>query len=55
MSTHLQFEVLVTGRGLLEGPCVDAEDRLYFSDTRKGGIFRARVEIPGLRIELAQV
>jgi gluconolactonase len=40
MSTHLQFELLVTGRGLLEGPCVDAEDRLYFSDTQKGGIFR---------------
>ncbi len=40
MSAPHQLEVLVTGRGLLEGPCVDSEDRLYFSDTQNGGVFR---------------
>ncbi len=40
MSTPTQLEVLVTGRGLLEGPCVDSGDRLYFADTDNGGVFR---------------
>ncbi len=40
MSSPFKLEVLVTGRGLLEGPCVDAENRLYFSDTQNGGVYR---------------
>jgi len=40
MSAASQLEVLVTGHGLLEGPCLDAQNRLYFSDTQNGGVFR---------------
>jgi D-xylonolactonase len=35
-----QWETLATGYGLVEGPRVDAEDRLYFSDPRNGGVYR---------------
>jgi len=35
-----QFELLVSGCGLLEGPRVDSENRLYYSDTQKGGVHR---------------
>jgi gluconolactonase len=34
-----EIETLVTGYGLVEGPRVDAENRLYFSDARLGGVF----------------
>lgn len=33
------FETLATGYGLVEGPRVDAENRLFFSDARNGGVF----------------
>jgi len=39
MSALPRFELLVTGRGLLEGPRVDSENRLYFSDTQNGGVY----------------
>lgn len=34
------IETLATGYGLIEGPRIDAEDRLYFSDVRRGGVYR---------------
>ncbi len=34
------LEVLASGFGLLEGPRVDEEDRLYFSDVPNGGVYR---------------
>ncbi len=34
------IETLAWGYGLLEGPRVDAEDRLYFADVPNGGVFR---------------
>jgi len=40
MSTHANLETLVTGYGLIEGPRVDAENRLHFSDVRGGGVYR---------------
>ncbi len=40
MPTTQALELLVHGYGLIEGPRVDAEDRLYFSDVLKGGVFR---------------
>jgi gluconolactonase len=33
------LETLVTGYGLIEGPRVDQENRLYFSDARRGGVY----------------
>lgn len=42
------FETLVTGYGLVEGPRVDAQDRLYFSDAQNGGVYRRE---PSGRIE----
>ena len=33
-------ETLVTGYGLIEGPRVDEENRLYFSDVLGGGVYR---------------
>jgi len=33
------LETLVTGYGLIEGPRVDSDDRLYFSDARNGGVY----------------
>ena len=35
-----RFETLASGYGLVEGPRVDADDRLYFSDARGGGVYR---------------
>jgi len=32
--------MLASGYGLIEGPRVDAEDRLYFSDVQRGGVYR---------------
>ena len=34
-----RLETLATGFGLVEGPRVDADDRLYFSDARGGGVY----------------
>jgi gluconolactonase len=34
-----RFETLATGYGLVEGPRVDDENRLFFSDARGGGVF----------------
>ena len=34
------MELLASGYGLVEGPRVDAQDRLYFSDIHGGGIYR---------------
>lgn len=36
----MEFETLATGYGLVEGPRVDEQNRLYFSDARGGGVFR---------------
>lgn len=36
----MALEMLATGFGLLEAPRVDELDRLYFSDVRKGGVYR---------------
>lgn len=36
----MKLETLLTGYGLIEGPRVDAGDRLYFSDARNGGVYR---------------
>jgi D-xylonolactonase len=38
--TNLRFETLASGYGLIEGPRVDAQNRLYFSDVHKGGVYR---------------
>ena len=34
------MELLASGYTLIEGPRVDAEDRLYFSDVHSGGVYR---------------
>jgi D-xylonolactonase len=34
------LETLATGYGLIEGPRIDDEDRLYFSDVHRGGVYR---------------
>jgi len=34
------LETLATGYGLIEGPRVDRDDHLYFSDVLKGGVYR---------------
>lgn len=34
------LQVLASGFGLLEGPRVDEQDRLYFSDVPNGGVYR---------------
>jgi gluconolactonase len=34
------LEVLASGFGLLEGPRVDEQNRLYFSDVPRGGVYR---------------
>jgi gluconolactonase len=35
-----ELETLAWGYGLVEGPRVDAQDNLYFSDVHKGGVHR---------------
>jgi D-xylonolactonase len=35
-----QLELLASGYGLLEGPRVDDQNRLYFSDVPRGGVYR---------------
>jgi gluconolactonase len=48
MSISRHLETLATGYGLIEGPRVDEENRLYFSDVVKGGVYR---RAPNGRIE----
>jgi len=36
----MQFEVLASGYGLVEGPTVDASGRVLFSDVLDGGVYR---------------
>jgi gluconolactonase len=38
--TALELETLAYGYGLLEGPRVDADDNLYFSDVPNGGVWK---------------
>jgi len=45
----MQFETLASGYGLIEGPRVDDQDRLYFSDVPNGGVYRRN---PDGRIEI---
>ena len=37
-----EIEMLAFGYGLVEGPRVDTDDNLYFSDVHKGGVHRRR-------------
>ncbi|MEL7157175.1 MAG: SMP-30/gluconolactonase/LRE family protein [Actinomycetota bacterium] len=37
-----ELEMLASGFGLIEGPRVDADDNLYFSDVPNGGVYRRR-------------
>src|SRR5437870_5646943 len=39
-STMAELETLASGFGLLEGPRVDEQNRLYFSDVPRGGVYR---------------
>jgi gluconolactonase len=48
MPTAPRLETLATGYGLIEGPRVDEENRLYFSDVVNGGVYR---RAPSGRIE----
>ena len=36
----MTFETLASGYGLIEGPRVDSENNLYFSDVTNGGVYR---------------
>ena len=36
----MQLETLAHGYGLIEGPRVDEQNRLYFSDVPNGGVYR---------------
>jgi sugar lactone lactonase YvrE len=36
----MEFEMIATGYGAIEGPRVDARNRLYFSDIVDGGVYR---------------
>ncbi|MCP4037368.1 MAG: SMP-30/gluconolactonase/LRE family protein [bacterium] len=40
MTGNRTLETLASGYGLIEGPRVDANDHLYFSDVLKGGVYR---------------
>src|SRR4029079_6322285 len=37
-----EMELLASGYGLIEGPRVDPEGNLYFSDVHNGGVYRRR-------------
>ena len=39
-----EIEMLACGCGLVEGPRVDSDDNLYFSDVHNGGVYRRRPE-----------
>ena len=49
-SPHFTLETLASGYGLIEGPRVDTDDYLYFSDVPNGGVYR---RAPDGRIETA--
>jgi D-xylonolactonase len=36
----MEWETLATGYGLVEGPRIDQQNRLYYSDIRSGGVYR---------------
>ena len=38
--SNSELETLAWGYGLVEGPRIDAENRLYFSDAKLGGVYR---------------
>lgn len=40
MSEKHRFEVLASGYGLIEGPRVDSQNHLFFSDVQNGGVYR---------------
>jgi xylono-1,5-lactonase len=40
----VQFELLASGYGLVEGPTVDDDGNLYFSDVLGGGVYRRDAE-----------
>ena len=40
MAANYSIETVLTGYGLVEGPRVDAENGLYFSDPVEGGVYR---------------
>ncbi len=40
MTTPASLETLAFGYGLIEGPRVDSDDNLYFSDIPNGGVYR---------------
>ncbi len=40
MAGKHRFEVLASGYGLIEGPRIDPEDHLFFSDVHGGGVYR---------------
>ncbi len=44
----MEFQKLASGFGMTEGPRVDQQNRVYFSDAKFGGVFRLN---PGGRIE----
>ncbi len=39
-SNAFEIETIACGYGLIEGPRVDGENRLYFSDVHNGGVYR---------------
>ena len=41
----MELETLASGYGLIEGPRVDAEGGLYFSDVHNGGVYRRDLTI----------
>ena len=47
-STRLRLPVTAVRYGLVEGPRVDDRDRLYFSDAKRGGVYRRS---PGGEVE----
>lgn len=44
MSTMSELETLAWGYGLVEGPRVDGQGNLYFSDVHQGGVYRRSPE-----------
>ena len=44
MNHGYAVETILTGYGLVEGPKVDGDDALYFSDAERGGVYRRTPE-----------
>ena len=44
MGERPDMELLASGYGAVEGPCLDPDGNLYFSDTVDGGVFRLRTD-----------